>query len=521
MSGLLRSTAVVGGMTFLSRVLGLLRDIVIARVFGAGMGADAFFVAFRIPNFLRRLFAEGAFSQAFVPVLSGYRAGQTREEVRDLVDHTVGALGGVLLLVTAVGILVAPLLVLVFAPGFVDEGDKFGLTVDMLRLTFPYIFFISLTALAGGILNTWGRFGVPAFTPVLLNLSMIGAAVWLAPRLDEPVTALAWGVLLAGLLQLAFQLPFLARLRLLPRPRLRRDHPGVRRIAGLMLPGIFGSSVAQINLLIDTLIASFLVTGSVSWLYYSDRLVEFPLGVFGVALATVILPRLSRQHAETDPAAHARTIDWALRMTVLVAAPATLALMLLAGPLLVTLFHYGEFSAHDALMSRLSLMAYALGLAGFILVKVLAAAFFSRQDMRTPVRIAVIAMVANLVLNVVFVVPMVTFDVPGPHAGLAAATALASFLNAALLYRSLRATGFRVDAGWGALGLRILVACLVMGGVLLLLAGDLAAWLDADWQGRVTQLALCVAAGAFAYFAALWLVGMRWRHCAPPAGSSS
>ncbi|MDX9741022.1 MAG: murein biosynthesis integral membrane protein MurJ [Gammaproteobacteria bacterium] len=521
LSGLLRSTAVVSGMTFLSRVLGLVRDIVIARVFGAGTGADAFFVAFRIPNFLRRLFAEGAFSQAFVPVLADYRTNRAQDEVRDLIDHTVGALGAALLLVTVIGVLVAPVLVMIFAPGFVGDGDKFELTVDMLRLTFPYIFFISLTALAGGILNAWGRFGVPAFTPVLLNLSMIGAAVWLAPRLEEPVTALAWGVLLAGLLQLAFQLPFLARLRMLPRPRLRRAHAGVRRIGSLMLPGIFGSSVAQINLLIDTLIASFLVTGSVSWLYYSDRLVEFPLGVFGVALATVILPRLSQQHAATDPAAHARTVDWALRMTVLVAAPATFALILLAGPMLVTLFHYGEFDAGDVAMSRLSLMAYALGLTGFILVKVLAAAFFSRQDMRTPVRIAIIAMVANMVLNVAFVAPMVMLDIPGPHAGLAVATALASFLNAALLYRGLRKSGFSPHAGWGAFGLRILAGCLVMGAVLVPLAGDLGIWLDAGWQSRASRLALCVAAGALAYFAALWLMGMRWRHCAVPAGPSS
>jgi putative peptidoglycan lipid II flippase len=520
MSGLLRSTAVVSGMTFLSRVLGLIRDIVIARVFGAGTGADAFFVAFRIPNFLRRLFAEGAFSQAFVPVLADYRTNRA-DEVRDLVDHTVGALGGVLLLVTAIGILAAPLLVMIFAPGFIDEGDKFDLTVDMLRITFPYILFISLTALAGGILNAWGRFAVPAFTPVLLNLAMIGAAVWLAPRMEEPVTALAWGVLLAGLLQLAFQLPFLARLRLLPRPRLKRAHEGVRRIGSLMLPGIFGSSVAQINLLIDTLIASFLVTGSVSWLYYSDRLVEFPLGVFGVALATVILPRLSQQHAATDPEAHARTVDWGLRMTILVAAPATFALILLAGPMLVTLFHYGEFGAEDVAMSRLSLMAYSLGLIGFILVKVLAAAFFSRQDMRTPVRIAVIAMVANMVLNVALVAPMVMLDIPGPHAGLALATALASFVNAALLYRGLRKSGFRPGAGWGLFAVRVVAGCLVMAAVLVPLAGDLGAWLDAGWQARIARLALCVAVGAAAYFAALWLAGMRWRHCAAPAKSAS
>lgn len=517
MSGLLRSTALVGGMTFVSRILGLIRDMVIARAFGAGVGADAFFVAFRIPNFLRRLFAEGAFSQAFVPVLSEYKTRRTHEEVRDLVEHTVGALGGVLFLVTAAGVLAAPLLVLVFAPGFSDDPDKFALTGDMLRLTFPYILFISLTALAGGVLNSYGRFAVPAFTPVFLNLCMIGAALWLAPRMAEPVEALAWGVLLAGIVQLAFQFPFLLRLRLLPRPRWRRAHEGVRKIVGLMLPGIFGSSVAQINLLIDTLIASFLVTGSVSWLYYSDRLVEFPLGVFGVALATVILPRLSQQHAATAAEDHARTVDWALRMTLLVGTPATVALMILAGPMLVTLFQYGEFSASDVAMSRLSLMAYALGLLGFILVKVLAAAFFSRQDARTPVRIAVIAMVANLVLNLVFVVPMVRYDIPGPHAGLALATALAAFLNAGLLFRALRRTGgFRAGPGWTVFALRVLAANAAMAVVLVLTAGGIESWQANDWPARVRDLLLCVGAGAAAYFVMLWLAGLRRHHLAAP-----
>lgn len=517
MSGLLRSTALVGGMTFLSRILGLVRDMVIARAFGAGVGADAFFVAFRIPNFLRRLFAEGAFSQAFVPVLSEYKTRRAHEEVQDLVDHTAGALGGVLFLVTALGVLAAPLLVLVFAPGFSDDPDKFALTGDMLRLTFPYILFISLTALAGGILNSYGRFAVPAFTPVFLNLCMIAATLWLAPRMAEPVTALAWGVLLAGIVQLAFQFPFLRRLRLLPRPRWRRAHEGVRKITGLMLPGIFGSSVAQINLLIDTLIASFLVTGSVSWLYYSDRLVEFPLGVFGVALATVILPRLSQHHAATAVEDHARTVDWALRMTLLVGTPATVALVILAGPMLVTLFQYGEFGAADVAMSRLSLMAYALGLLGFILVKVLAAAFFSRQDARTPVRIAVIAMLANLVLNLIFVVPMVIFDIPGPHAGLALATALAAFLNAGLLLRALRRKGgFRASPGWRSFALRVLTANIAMAAVLLALVGAIETWQANDWPARVRDLMLCMAAGAVAYFVVLWLAGLRWRHLAAP-----
>ncbi len=519
--GLLRSAVTVAGMTTISRVLGLVRDIVIARAFGAGLGADAFFVAFRIPNLFRRLFAEGAFSLAFVPVLSEYKAKRGEQEARELIDAVTGALGAVLFVVTLIGVIAAPLLVMAFAPGFLGDSDKYALTVDMVRLTFPYLLFISLTALAGGILNTWGRFGVPAFTPVFLNLCMIGAALWLAPRMEEPVMALAWGVLLAGIVQLAFQVPFLLRLRLLPRPRWRRSHEGVRRIGRLMLPAIFGSSVAQINLLIDTLIASFLVTGSVSWLYYSDRLVEFPLGVFGIALATVILPRLSQQHAQASAVAHSQTVDWALRMVVLIGTPAAAGLLVLAGPMLATLFQYGEFGAHDVDMARLSLMAYSLGLLGFIMVKVLAAAFYSRQDMRTPVRIAVVAMLANIVMNVAFVVPMVMLDIPGPHAGLALATALASFLNAGLLYRALRRRGLLTLApGWTRMLLQVLFATVAMAVVLWLVAGDLPSWLDQGWRGRAVDLALCILAGAAVYFAALWAVGVRQRHFAPPGGEA-
>jgi len=516
---LLRSTAVVGGMTLLSRVLGLTRDIVIARVFGAGSGADAFFIAFKIPNFLRRLFAEGSFSQAFVPVLAEYRARHTPEEARDLAASASGVLGGLLLVVTVLGILAAPLLVLVFAPGFLADTAKYDLTVQMVRLTFPYILFISLTALAGGILHSFGRFAVPAFTPVLLNLCLIGATLWLAPRLEEPVTALAWGVLIAGIVQLLFQLPFLRAVHMLPRPRWRRDHPGVRRILGLMLPGIFGSSVAQINLLIDTLAASFLVTGSVSWLYYSDRLMEFPLGVFGIALATVILPRLSRHHAADATDDYSRTLDWSLRMVIVIGAPAAAGLFMLAGPLLTALFQYGEFGHHDARMAALSLQAYALGLLGFILVKVLAPAFYARQDAVTPVRIGIVAMLANIVMNVAFVVPMVIWEIPAPHAGLALATTLAAFLNAALLYAHLyRVQWYRPASGWRRLILQVGAATAAMLLALVLIQGDTAAWAGLEWQARVFRLGICTSAGMAVYFISLWLLGLRWRHIAHPPG---
>lgn len=507
---LLKSTATVGGMTAISRVLGLVRDVVIARAFGAGVGADAFFVAFRIPNFLRRLFAEGAFSQAFVPVLSEYRTRREHAEVQSLVDATTGVLGGVLFAVTVIGVVAAPVLVMVFAPGFLQDELKYDLTVEMVRITFPYILFISLTALAGGILNSYGRFGVPAFTPVFLNLCMIGAVLWLAPRMEEPVTALAWGVFAAGMVQLAFQIPYLRRLRLVPRPRWRRDDEGVRRIARLMLPGIVGSSVAQINLLFDTLIASFLVTGSVSWLYYSDRLMEFPLGVFGIALATVILPRLSQQHVAASPEAFSRTLDWALRMVLVIGLPAATGLFVLAGPMLVTLFQYGEFGAADVRMAELSLMAYALGLLGFILVKVLAPGYYSRQDTRTPVRIAVIAMAANVVMNIAFVVPMVVWDIPGPHAGLALATTLAAFINAGLLFRGLRReAGLVLAPGWARLWGQVLVADVLMAGILWAGAGETSAWLRRGWDERALHLLMWVGAGALVYFAVLRLAGLR------------
>lgn len=509
---LLRSTATVGANTVLSRILGLVRDVVIAWAFGASRDTDAFFVAFRLPNFLRRLFAEGAFSQAFVPVLGEYKAQRSHEEVRALTSHVAGTLGAVLLLVTAVGVLAAPVLVAVFAPGFLEDEEKYSLTVQMVRITFPYILFVSLTAFAAGLLNTYGRFGVPAFTPVLLNLALIAAALWLAPRMAEPVTALAWGVLVAGVVQLAFQLPFLRRLGLLVRPRMARAHEGVRRIVRLMMPAAFGASVAQINLLVDTLIASFLVTGSVSWLYYSDRMVEFPLGVFAIAMATVILPSLSQQHAEASSESFSDTLDWAMRWVVMVATPSALGLALLSEPILTTLFQYGVFSPADVRMASLSLIAYAIGLIGFMLIKVLAPGYFARQDTRTPVRVGIIALVSNVILNLALVGPLA-------HAGLALATSIAAFINAGLLYRGLRLGGFhRPRPGWGGFAAKILIANLAMAAFLLYARGEPAAWFEADIAGRVMRLALLVGVGAGVYGVCLLVMGIRPRHLRSPGG---
>jgi putative peptidoglycan lipid II flippase len=511
MGRLLKSTMVISAMTAISRVFGLIRDVVIARYFGAGLGVDAFIVAFRIPNFLRRLFAEGGFSQAFVPVLSEYREQRGHEEVRALVDQTTATLGLVLLGVTAVGVAAAPLLIAIFAPGFIGNPEKQRLAADMLRITFPYILFISLTALAGGILNTYRHFAVPAFTPVLLNLSLITCAIWLAPHCSEPITALATGVFIAGLVQLLFQFPYLVRLRLFPVPRLHRDREGVRRIMALMLPTLFAVSITQINLLVDTLIASFLQTGSISWLYYSDRMVEFPLGVFGVALATVILPNLSADHANDSRESFSRTLNWALRWVLLIAIPAAAGLAILAAPVLTTLFQYRAFTGNDVIMASRSLMAYTVGLPAFILIKVLASAFFSRQDTRTPVKIGVIAMLSNVALNLLLVIPL-------KHAGLALATSLSAFVNAGLLYHHLRRDGYyQPGAGWGQYVTAIIAALAAMAILLLALVPDTSAWLAWGVRERVAQLLLWVVGGMVCYFAVLRLMGVRPGEMTAPA----
>jgi putative peptidoglycan lipid II flippase len=505
---LIKSTLIVGGMTLLSRILGFIRDVVIAQTFGANASTDAFLIAFKIPNFMRRLFAEGAFSQAFTPILSEYKAQRTQAEIKSLIDHVAGTLGGILLFISIISMLAAPLLVFIFAPGFIHQPEKFALTEQMLQITFPYLFFIALTAFAGSVLNTYGQFAIPAFTPVLLNIAMILAAWYLAPYFTEPIVALAWGVFLAGILQLLFQLPFLYRLRLLPRPRLNLKHEGVIRVRNLMIPALFGVSVTQINLLVDTLMASFLVTGSVTWLYYSDRLMEFPVGVFGMALATVILPNLSKRIAQGNQQQFVATLDWALRWTCIVVIPATLGLIVMAQPILTTLFHKGEFGQQDVIMTTRSLITYSIGMFGFVSVKVLASGFYARQDTRTPVKIGVIAMLTNICLNLLFIYPL-------QHAGLALATSLAALLNSWLLYRSLRHQNIYTPlAGWTALLVRIVAANVVMVAILWWGIGGAALelWLVMGTGERALQLLLWLTIGIISYFAALFLFGVRICH---------
>ncbi len=504
---LLRALATVSGMTLLSRILGFVRDFVIARAFGAGMATDAFFVAFKLPNLLRRMFAEGAFSQAFVPILGEYKNKRSEEETRTLVDHVASLLSMVLFAVTAIGIAAAPLLVWISAPGFSADAGKFELTVTLTRITFPYILFMSLVALAGGLLNSWSRFALPAFTPVLLNIAFIAMALFAAPYFDPPVLALAWAVFIGGLLQMAIQIPALKKIAMLPRPTLNWRaawaDPGVRRIATLMGPALIGVSVSQVSLLINTIFASFLTTGSVSWLYYADRLMEFPSGMLGAALGTILLPSLSRYHASENHVEYGKLLDWGLRLTLLLAAPAAVGLAILAVPLIATLFFHGAFSAEDVFRTREALVAYTIGLTGLILVKVLAPGFYARQNVRTPVRIALISLAATQVMNLAFIGWI-------GHAGLALSIGLAACLNAAMLYRGLRRMDiYQPQPGWPAFIAKLFLALVVMAGVLWFGIGSEAGWLQAGFLARSIHLAWLVPLGATAYFATLWLLGFR------------
>ena len=506
-SGLLKASGVTGSMTMVSRVLGLIRDIVIARVFGISDATDAFFLANKIPNFMRRLFAEGAFNQAFVPVLSEYRTQKSHTEVQRLINAVSASLGGFLLLVTGVVIIIAPLLAVPIAYGFTDEPEKFDLFVEMMRITFPYLLLIAMTALCSAILNSYGKFAIPAITPALLNISLIGSSFLLVPYMREPELALAWAVLIAGFAQLFFQLPFLQRINLLPKPKRNKSHEGVARIKKLMLPALFGVSVTQINLMLDVFIASLLTTGSISWLYYSDRLMELPLGTFGIAIAIVVLPSLSRKHAEASTAEFAATLDWAFRLVCLIAIPASVALMLIAEPLLVTLFQNENFPASDVIGSAGSLRAYSLGLIAFMAIKIFSSGFYARQNTSTPVRIGIIAMTSNMVMNIIFYLNGLA------HVGLALATSLAAFLNAGLLLRGLFSDKvFYLRPGWAFFLLRIVLANAAMAIFLIYFAGEWQDWLEWTISAQVLRLAVLVVGGMGVYGVVLFTFGLRWRH---------
>jgi len=507
---LIQSTSIVSGMTLLSRILGLARDMVFARFFAISLVMDAFLVANRIPNMLRRFFAEGAFSQGFVPVMAQYREKHRHEEAREFVDAIAGTFGLILFGITLLGVVAAPVLVAIVAPGFIGDDGRFELASMMLRFTFPYLLFVSLTAFAGGILNTYGRFAVPALTPVILNVVLIAAAIWWAPALEEPGMALAYGVFVAGVLQLMFQIPFLMRIRAMPRPKWRIAHSGVRRVMTLMLPAIFGSSVAQINLLVGGIIASMLGVGKISLLYYSDRLMEFPLGLFGIALATVTLPYLSRQYANESHDEFSATIDWSMKLVLLIAVPAAIGLIMLAEPLVATIFYGGNFTDDDVRMTALALQAFSVGLVGFSYVKILAPAYFARQDTRTPVKFGLVALGVNFVLSVTLAWYLTSIGYAGNHAGLALAISIAALLNAYLLYRGLRRDGVVThSAGWRKLGLQVVAANGVMWVILDQLSRPLGWWIDAGLWDRAGWLTVSIAAAAGIYFLVLLSLGLR------------
>ena len=501
---LYRSGLVVAGLTMISRVLGMARDICIANFFGSGVATDSFILAFRIPNLFRRLFAEGAFSQAFVPVLTEYKELHSHQAVKSLVNRTVGSLGMILLLFTLLGMALSETIVSVFAPGYIyaDSVEKLRLSSDLLKITFPYLFLISMTALSASVLNAYGRFAAPAFSPALLNLCLISSAVFLRERFDEQIFALAWGVLIAGVVQLTWQMPSLNQLKLLPRPEMRFRDPGVKKVGFLMLPAVFGASVSQINILLDTVLASFLETGSLSWLYYSDRLLELPLALFGIAIATVILPRLSSDHLKDSTKDFSYTLDWAIKSVLLFGLPATAALVVLSHELIATLFFHGVMESRDVLMAGASLAAYGAGLAGHMLVKVLAPGYFARQDMISPVRFGVIAMVANMGLNLIFIWHF-------KHVGLAIATTISAFVNAALLYSGLRRLGlinfYNKD---NALFLfRLILATLIMTALVYYFNPSMDWWLQIDSAQRVIRMISICLLGALSYFLVLALSG--------------
>ncbi|MDF0532899.1 murein biosynthesis integral membrane protein MurJ [Shewanella yunxiaonensis] len=510
---LVRSGLIVSVMTLISRVLGLIRDVVVANLMGAGVSADVFFFANKIPNFLRRLFAEGAFAQAFVPVLTEYQETKSSDEVRQLLSKVAGTLGILVSVVTMVGVLASPVLTALFGAGWFvawvnhePDGAKFELASLMLKITFPYLWFITFTALSGSILNTRGRFAISAFTPVFLNVAIIAAAIWLSPRLERPEIGLAWGVFAGGIIQFLFQIPFLLREHALVKPTWGWHDPGVVKIRKLMLPALFGVSVSQINLLLDTFIASFLMTGSISWLYYSDRLLEFPLGLFGIAIATVILPTLSRKHVNAESTEFGQTMDWGVRAVILLGAPAMAGLIVLAKPMLMVLFMRGAFDIQDVNMASSSLIAYGSGLLSFMLIKVLAPGYYARQDTKTPVKIGIIAMLSNMVFNIILAFPF-------SYVGLAIATSMSALLNAGMLYRGLHLAGvYRVSSNTLIFLLKVLLAVTTMVLVLVWLSPAMSDWLHWSIHQRIWHLLRLILAGVAVYLLIILLLGGRpWR----------
>ena len=504
---ILKSALVVSLMTLISRVSGLIRDIAFASYLGSSAAADAFFVAFRIPNLFRRIFAEGAFSLAFVPVFSEYHHSRTEQETQDFVNRMLAKLMFALITICVAGVVFSEFLIGLIAPGFKDDPAKFAMATEALGITFPYLFFISLVAMAAGILNTYDRFAIPAVTPVLLNICLIIAAVVFIPENENPTRLLAIAVCIAGVMQFLLQIPFLKKQAILPVPSFKaaqnKEDDGVRRVFKLMLPAIYGSSVAQLNAIVNTVLASFLVTGSVSWLYYSDRLMEFPLALFVLAISTVILPNLSKQHTDGNEKEYSRLLDWGLRVVLLIVVPAVVGMLVLSGQLMSTLFQYNEFTAHDTLMSAQSLKAYSFGLLGLAVVKVLAPGFYAKQDTKTPVKIGVIAMIVNLVFALILVWPF-------KHVGLAAAFSISTWANALMLaWVLIRSKLYLPEAGWLGYSIKLLLASVLMGIIVFLGAPDLNTWMNYSLLERVLNISLWIVIGMTSFVILSYAMGLR------------
>ncbi len=500
---LLKSSLVVAIMTLLSRIFGVTRDAVFAHYLGYEGATDAFYIAFKIPNLMRRIFAEGAFSQAFVPILSEYKESQSEAEIKYFISNVYGTLGAILLVISTIGILATPVIAFIFAPAwFFDDYEKYNVTSQLLRFTVPYMFFISMVACAGGVLNTYGKFAIPAFTPVLLNICLISATIWLAPHFETPQVGVACGVLLAGIIQLLFQIPFLLKLQILDWPCWGWTYDGVRKVVRLMIPSIIGSSASQINLLVGSILASTLVTGSVSWLYYSDRLMELPVGLFGIAVGTVILPKLSKDFVAKSVDKFSHTLDWALRIVILIAVPSVVGLMMLSGPLIATIFGHGKVDLYGVEMSSKSLIAYAIGALGFILIKVLSPAFYARKDTMTPMKFGIYSMAINVVLSLVLLIPLA-------HVGLALSTSIAAIVNAGLLLYALIKRGiYTPQVGWGAFLIKIALANSVLI-LFLFITPHVGEWMAWGVMLKIIILSGLVIVGMVTYFSTLFLLGVR------------
>ena len=502
---LLRTISGIGGMTTISRILGFIRDAVIARIFGAGLESDAFFVAFKIPNLLRRISAEGAFTQAFIPILSEYKIQKSPLELGSFINKISTLLGFFLVLITLLGVLGAPWIIYITAPGFISNPEKYNLTVDLLKITFPYIFFISLVSMAGGILNTFGKFIVPAFTPVWLNVSFIIGALYFVKYFNQPAYVLAWAVFVGGVLQLFFQIPFLKQIGCIPKLDFNFKDAGVWRVLKLMGPSILGVSVAQISLLINTIFASFLSVGSISWLYYADRLLEFPAGILGVALSTILLPSLSKSLSNKNKSEYSELINWALKLGILLAVPAAVSLAMLGAPLITTLFFYGAFTQYDISMTQTALIAYSVGLIGLILIKILAPAFYAQQNIKTPVKIAIFTLFCTQVMNLLFIGYL-------QHVGLALAIGLAACINAGLLFYCLRREKvFVLDKGWGKFLFKTIISVSLMAIGLFFLRGTLEQWVDYSFLQRVGNLLFIIIVSVAIYFSSLKLLGLDFK----------